>query len=407
MSCTTKEKIISAAFSFYDWINLEKISLSMIAERVGITKAAIYKHFKSKDELDETMRSRIYDEFYEIIKDEGHYGNHSDIIREIILMMIHNKQYIFYLISNSFDFNFDHFVINLQKKGAYVLEDLFAPDGTVLNWNLYKNVIFIGGCLLFYICAFNGTCIKKNLKASEEEIQEFAEKLTALVSKGTNGNHKDVSVFRLAELDNICKKNVESIPEGDRVLKAIANVVSKSGFQGITVDAVAKELGLAKSSLYSKFTDKNQMIDEIQHKMLSTMLSFSKINMENAENPLEGIYVLMETEAEFFIRYKEVLIVCKWLQFQNHTNKSFSEIESSHKKYKEEYSYLINCDIVKNIPDLGIASIDAETVLAWYFAMTVFLCIHADIHNFSSEMVHAALKDIFYMIAEEQREDNK
>ncbi|MCR5080462.1 MAG: TetR/AcrR family transcriptional regulator [Treponema sp.] len=405
MSCDTKEKIISSAFSFYNWINLEKISLSMIAERVGITKAAIYKHFKSKDELDFTMRDRIYSDFYEIIKDESHYGDHSAIIKEIIKMMINKKQYIFYLVSNTFNFNFDDFVLNLQKKGTYVLEDLFSKDGKVLNWNLYKNVIFIGGCLLFYLCALNMTCIKKNITLTEKEIDEFAEKLTAFVNKGTNGNHKDIGVFRLAELDNICRKNIEKIPESDRTLKAIAKIVSKSGFQGITVDSIAKELGLAKSSLYSKFSDKSQMISEIQHKMVSTMLELSRKNMENAENPLEGIYIFMETEAEFFMRYREVLTVCKWFQFQNQINKSVMTIEDEQKKYRRDYSYFLNCDIVKNIPDLGIAAIDATTVLAWYFAVTVFLCIHADIHNFSSEMIHAALKDIFYMIAEGQREE--
>lgn len=404
MSCETKEKIISAAFSFYDRINLEKISLSMIAERVGVSKAAIYKHFKSKDELDETMRDRIYKEFYEIIKDERYKGNHSDIIKEIIMMMIYNRQYIFYLISNSFNFNFDDFVLNLQKKGAYVLENLFAEDGTVLNWNLYKNVIFIGGCLLFYLCVLNSTCMKRKSMLSEQEIQEFANKLTLFVISGTDSNHKDVSVFRLAELDSLCRKNLESFPESDKILKAIANVVSKSGFQGITVDAIAKELGIAKSSLYSKFTDKNQMLKNIQYKMMKSMIDLSKKNMEYAKNPLEGLYILLETEAEFFFRYKEILTVCKWIQFQNHMSESFSSMEIIQKYYGEDFSYLINCDVVKNIPDLGIASIDAGTVIAWYFAMTVFLCIHADIHNFSSEMIHAALKDIFYMIAEGQRE---
>ena len=37
----TKEKIILAAFSFYKNPSMEKASLSKIAARVGITKAAI------------------------------------------------------------------------------------------------------------------------------------------------------------------------------------------------------------------------------------------------------------------------------------------------------------------------------------------------------------------------------
>lgn len=57
----TKEKIILAAFSFYKNPSMEKVSLSKIAARVGITKAAIYKHFSGREDLERAMSDYIYD----------------------------------------------------------------------------------------------------------------------------------------------------------------------------------------------------------------------------------------------------------------------------------------------------------------------------------------------------------
>ena len=63
MACektSTRENIITAAFSFYSRVISADVSLSMIAGKAGITKAAIYKHFSSKNDLEDAMRQRIY-----------------------------------------------------------------------------------------------------------------------------------------------------------------------------------------------------------------------------------------------------------------------------------------------------------------------------------------------------------
>ena len=59
---STKEKIIEAAFSLYSTRAYEKLSLSKVASKVGITKTAIYRHFKNKESLIETMKQRLYEE---------------------------------------------------------------------------------------------------------------------------------------------------------------------------------------------------------------------------------------------------------------------------------------------------------------------------------------------------------
>lgn len=68
---STYEQILEAAFKEFAELGYEKASLSLIANKVGISKPALYHHFTSKDALFETL----YDEIIlEIIN-----GFHTDL----------------------------------------------------------------------------------------------------------------------------------------------------------------------------------------------------------------------------------------------------------------------------------------------------------------------------------------
>lgn len=47
----TRERIQAVALELFTEQGYEKTSLREIAERLGVTKAALYYHFKSKDEI--------------------------------------------------------------------------------------------------------------------------------------------------------------------------------------------------------------------------------------------------------------------------------------------------------------------------------------------------------------------
>lgn len=58
---TTKELILEAAFSFYEKPLYKDFSMSQLAAKVGITKPAIYRHFKNKDAVAAEMKNHFFD----------------------------------------------------------------------------------------------------------------------------------------------------------------------------------------------------------------------------------------------------------------------------------------------------------------------------------------------------------
>ena len=66
---STKEKIIQATFSLLKSNSLSSISLSRIAKEVCISKTAIYRHFKSKEDLEVAIHERIFKTLYSNMKE--------------------------------------------------------------------------------------------------------------------------------------------------------------------------------------------------------------------------------------------------------------------------------------------------------------------------------------------------
>lgn len=58
-----KEEFIRIAFDFIAKEDVEKLTLKVLSDATGTSRSAIYKHFKNKDALIETMIERGFDKF--------------------------------------------------------------------------------------------------------------------------------------------------------------------------------------------------------------------------------------------------------------------------------------------------------------------------------------------------------
>ncbi len=393
---STKERIISSAFSFYDRVIIEKISLSMIARKAGITKSAIYKHFKSKEELEGSMLEKLYDDLYSVISklEDNEPAFCYKTMEDMIVLLFKKKEYLYYLMSTHVKFSIDQFLIGIEKKGSRIFGGLFDKDGSVTNWELYMHLLYLSITVIVFQVSRDEELKKTGIQDSDEKIRSYAKKIVSIIKFGLS-EIQEVSLFRLSELDMKCSENFRNLPETDRFFKALSNVVAEVGFRGVTVEAVAKELGIAKSSLYSKFTDKDDLLYSNLEKEVRMMFEVMKKNITFAECREECIYILMKTELDYFITHKEVFIVSKWLQFQNDFEFSKNEGKCF---FDEFHSYLCSCGLLENLPDTGEPSLSNRTFFSWFFSIPVFLCMHAKKHNLPIDMINAALKDIFYIM---------
>ena len=65
---TTKERILDAAFSFCNEPRFRSFSMADLAAKVGISKAAIYRHYKDKDAVIAAMYERFVETLAECLR---------------------------------------------------------------------------------------------------------------------------------------------------------------------------------------------------------------------------------------------------------------------------------------------------------------------------------------------------
>ena len=137
---STRDKIIDAAFSFYRKPVFTNISLSQIAQKVGISKAAIFKHFPSKASLKQALFERMFDGIAEVMRRMlGCYrnGKRIEAMSEAVDFLVNHREYVMYFQSQQCIVDEGVFVRELRKRSIRVFDSLFTRDGSIKDIDLY------------------------------------------------------------------------------------------------------------------------------------------------------------------------------------------------------------------------------------------------------------------------------
>ena len=142
--------VISSAFSFYTKPEINNVSLSAIAARAGITKPAIYRHFKSRQELEQVLEDRVYSEIYSVLskitfkKDEGTLA----LIEDVVVLLLTHKEYLFFFIISETETNilftgFNNFMLDWQFSSRVARREtvkllMFWPSPHLRNFSILE-----------------------------------------------------------------------------------------------------------------------------------------------------------------------------------------------------------------------------------------------------------------------------
>jgi AcrR family transcriptional regulator len=81
---STREKILDIALELFSTQGYDKTSLREIAERLGFSKAAIYYHFASKEDILLALHKRLHDFGREALETLGQVGATTEVWAELL-----------------------------------------------------------------------------------------------------------------------------------------------------------------------------------------------------------------------------------------------------------------------------------------------------------------------------------
>ena len=401
MAENTKERIISAVFSFYRDGKIKKISLSQIAAKVGISKAAIFRHFANREELEETLLQTVYDRFATLVTSVQNMmasGDSCSVLPFIIETLCRHKEYINYLRSISPDFSLDTFVLEGKKRGVSRFDSIFAPDGSVQNKKFYYTAVFVCVEVIEFIYLWNYYREEKN------DIAYYSNKSAAFIQNGLLRTPSVLSDQRMQTLDDMCLTCVMNAKSMDSKLVAVSAAVAKKGYAELTMDSIAAELGMAKSSFYSTYKNKEDMIFSL---LYSELLEFGRIlslAVKDTENFDECIYSIICTTTIYFFRRREILEACKWIEFQMVDQKDEDDCFFKIFNSPEEVSLKNLVFSKKDSVDLSDCLSDdhkimmRDLILSTAFGEPLMFISHGIKHDFPLEYYKEIIRAIYKML---------
>ena len=409
---STKELILDAAFSFCTESRYKAFSMSELAAKVGITKPAIYRHFKDKDAVYAGMYRRFLDALAAYLANIQQtatclWQDTGEAVADLIAFFVKNPAYVHYMLGciaseKGFEVRMSR---DLEARGIQNM------SGVAFTGDNHDNVVVkdLDAYIRAQYCAITVFCfIKFRLQpyacgaaaaagtAGESSAEVFSANLVSLLRYGLKGAvraesclyPRPIGASRMAELDALCTITPDMLPPEDRFFTAFAAVAEKYKLGGITVERIADELGLAKSSLYEYFDNKNQMIKSLLVKEMTLGTTIVKEFLAEARTFSEYFYILMHGVFSFFRLRFSVIPLCGWFIMTSGDDDLSSDFDSGD-RWIEKLGQLLTEDFHLQLP------VNGRTFASWVAMTAVSLVMQGMERGFDQATLQMALKRFF------------
>ena len=396
----TKEKILECAFGLYEKPRMSGISLGEIAAKAGISKTAIFRHYKNKEEMMEKMREKFFEAFALMISqldDSRKPYNLKGVekaVRCVFDFCQNYPNYLSYFLQESLSDELLTEGVNmvLLDNGINVInEDVFKDKKNYVAQNMVPS-FFQHTLLHFLILAF---CSMKDV-VKINDIERYKTKVSELIYSGLGKKRNPISGERKSELDEHCKLQLESDEKSNRFFNAFVQLMQDNRSSKITVEKIAAALGMAKSSIYSFFANKNDYLMNMLFQETERVCAILKEKSAAAKNPDEAIYIMMRTQANYFAMRPQVIMLHGYFIFQE-AALAPEDAKAFEKKAAELFKSIAFAGIAPTAFDFPVNNNEVLFV-KWVSGLTVGFMLMGTKYNFPPEWLDFYVSTVFEMI---------
>jgi AcrR family transcriptional regulator len=316
----TKAEIESAAFRVWGRNFYRKTSLSQLAKELGVSKPALYRHFLCKQALTSAMTERFLDDFSASIREDFEkalQANDADdgiyiIIQSITNYFARNVYALIFSVTNIYERNIEVFSIadRLKSRGVDmgVLENIIKK-----KYNCDQKIIrLVFATLTFLMSHFHLVNETISAPPTDESIKNITDLINKTIKYGLNLPAQKLSL-NFEELENKID-NMALNSEPEPFFKAVAEAVAQAGPWDVSMDMVAKKLGLSKSSLYGHFKNKEDMLHRLFVTEFKRIIEYSRQGISLSEKPEEQLYLGIFSIVVYLRSRPEILVAMNWLR---------------------------------------------------------------------------------------------
>ena len=316
----TRTEIIDAAFRVWGRNFYKKTSLSQLAGELKVSKPALYRHFESKKDLTAAMIERFSDDFSDFVRGDFQRALQTDdadkgiitVVGSISGFFARNAYLLIFSLMNIYDRNLDGRAM-MEKLKSRGVDMAVLRTVTEKKYNSdITHVRLIFATLTFFMSNFH-----KNKKAletplSDGDIEAITSNICSTVLHGLNFPPDKAQI----DFDKLEKKIETNLPhfQSEPFFKAVAEAVAETGPWEVTMDMIAKKLGLSKSSLYGHFKNKKDMLRRLFTTEFKKIMGFARQGISQSDKATEQLFLGILSIAVYFRSHNEILVAMDWIR---------------------------------------------------------------------------------------------
>jgi len=306
-----KEQILHAAFELIQ--HNDRWSLSEVATAVGVSKAALYRHYQNKAELEDAMQdelARAIARTAEGLLSDTSVGQARRARTAFRTLLSKNPGYLSQFLTslfagNNYEMELLHRVATAsQAVASWLAEEQARPAEAraIVSRHFLKSAATV------LAASFPLPGIQ-NLQLAILDFCAFG-----------FPNLPEPGKARLDELDRLCQVEIPQQEQNSRLLKAIAAAIHLHGVRGATIERIAEAMGTAKSSLYFYYKNKEEMLADLLETENRTVMSFCLDCAGHGRTLAEQLYIIMSLQAQYLQHRPELVSVFNWLRYESFQN---------------------------------------------------------------------------------------
>ncbi|MFP3089620.1 TetR/AcrR family transcriptional regulator [Treponema sp. TIM-1] len=316
----TKGDIINTAFRTWGRIFYQQTSLSLLARDLGVTKAALYRHFKNKQALLDAMYESFFDQYTAFIKDGyARAVATTDLIESQFTMM---RTMVEYYTRDMNAFIFSLFMVYGQREPEQLMAELERRGIDMRkirpveeDVETYPSMLqLILASLIFWVASFHKHSHAPDEPPSDEQVYGLIRWIEEKITGGLGLRRDRADRINFEALEGAVPPHLPDDPEDAGLLKAVAGAVAEAGPWNASMDMVARRSGLSKSGLYAHFKNKQDMLRQLFSTELERIIAYAGAAIRVSTVPEEQFYLAIIGVADYLRSRPEILIALDWLK---------------------------------------------------------------------------------------------
>ena len=316
----TRDDIIKAAFKVWGRELYKTTSLTEIAQELGVSKTALYRHFKDKDALLEAMYPAFFDECAAFIKNGCDTAAKAASTEEAHLVLM--RTFAEYYVRNKDAFIFSLIRVYNNQNRHNVTEE-FMGRGIIFE-NLLRIKVqgpsypsamqLIVATMVFCVAEFHRKRGKTDETTPDKTVECVLAQIEERVEKGLKLNAAKIAGLDYERLEKQAGRITCEETEDNALLKAVAEAVAEAGPWDASMEMVARNSGLSKSGLYAHFKNKKDMLSQLFITEFRRIVNFAKAQIETSEASEEQLYLAIISIVYYLRSRPEILVGIDWIK---------------------------------------------------------------------------------------------